>query len=82
MFLLSIYRTCEGKVLMSKVIIWRQVQTTCTVPSEDSLMLLSANPSGAPEFTLVFSGVRVTRSLVLYLCFVNRCLSFCTLYSS
>ena len=27
---------------------------------------------------LVFSGVRVTRSLVLYVCFVGRCLSFCT----
>jgi hypothetical protein len=26
----------------------------------------------------VFSGIRVTRSLVLYLCFVDRCLSFCT----
>jgi hypothetical protein len=26
----------------------------------------------------VFSGVRVTRSLVLSLCFVDRCLSFCT----
>jgi hypothetical protein len=26
----------------------------------------------------VFNGVRVTRSLVLYLCFVDRCLSFCT----
>ena len=26
----------------------------------------------------VFSGVRFTRSLVLYVCFVNRCLSFCT----
>jgi hypothetical protein len=25
-----------------------------------------------------FSGVRVTRSLVLYVCFVDRCLSFCT----
>ena len=25
-----------------------------------------------------FSGVRVTRSLVLYICFVDRCLSFCT----
>jgi hypothetical protein len=34
------------------------------------------NPSGAPEFTLVFSGVRVTRSLVLCVCFVDRCLSF------
>ena len=27
----------------------------------------------------VFSGVRVTRSLVLYVCFVDRCLSFCIL---
>jgi hypothetical protein len=26
----------------------------------------------------VISGVRVTRSLVLYVCFVDRCLSFCT----
>jgi hypothetical protein len=26
---------------------------------------------------LVFSGVRVTRSLVLCVCFVDRCLSFC-----
>jgi hypothetical protein len=25
-----------------------------------------------------FSRVRVTRSLVLYVCFVDRCLSFCT----
>ena len=28
----------------------------------------------------VFSGVRVTRSLVLYVCFVDRCLSFCTFF--
>jgi hypothetical protein len=33
----------------------------------------TAYPSGAPP---VFSGVRVTRSLVLCLCFVDRCLSF------
>ena len=26
----------------------------------------------------VFSGVGVTRSLVLYVCFVDRCFSFCT----
>jgi hypothetical protein len=29
---------------------------------------------------LVFSGVPVTRSLVLYVCFVDRCLSFCTFF--
>jgi hypothetical protein len=28
--------------------------------------------------TRVFGGVRVTRSLVLCVCFVDRCLSFCT----
>jgi hypothetical protein len=38
----------------------------------------TAHPSGAPEFTQAISGVRVTRSLVLYVCFVDRCLSFCT----
>jgi hypothetical protein len=37
----------------------------------------TAYPFGAPEFTPVFSGVRVTRSLVLYVCFPDRCLSFC-----
>jgi hypothetical protein len=38
----------------------------------------TAYPSGAPEITPGFSGVRVTRSLVLCVCFVDRCLSFCT----
>jgi hypothetical protein len=28
----------------------------------------------------VFSGVRVTQSLVVYVCFLDRCLSFCTFY--
>ena len=35
-------------------------------------------PSGAHEFTPVISGVRVTRSLVLYVSFVDRRLSICT----
>ena len=30
-------------------------------------------PSGTPEFTPSFSGVPVTRSLVLCVCFVDRC---------
>jgi hypothetical protein len=30
----------------------------------------------------VFSGVHVTRSLVLYVCFVDRCLFFCTFHSA
>jgi hypothetical protein len=33
-------------------------------------------PSGTPEFTPAFSWVRVTRSLVLCVCFVDRCFSF------
>ena len=37
--------------------------------------------SGAHEFILDFvSGVRVTRFLVLYVCFVDRCLSFCIFF--
>jgi hypothetical protein len=33
-------------------------------------------PSGAPEFIPGFSGVHVTRSLVLYVCFVDELFSF------
>jgi hypothetical protein len=40
----------------------------------------TAYPSGAPALTPVFSGVRVTRILVLYVYFVDRCLSCCTFY--
>jgi len=36
-------------------------------------------PSRAPGSPPVFSGVRVTRSLVLCVCFVDRCWFFCTL---
>ena len=38
----------------------------------------TAYPFGAPEITPGLSRVRVTRSLVLYVCFADRCLSFCT----
>jgi len=37
----------------------------------------TAYPSGAHEFSPGFSGFRVTQSLVLCVCFVDRCLSFC-----
>ena len=36
----------------------------------------TAYPSEAPEFTLGFSVVHVTRSLVLSVCFVNCCFPF------
>jgi hypothetical protein len=41
---------------------------------EQELLTLPEHLSTPP----IFSGVRVTRSLVLYICFVDRCLSFCT----
>ena len=41
---------------------------------EQELLTLPENLSSPP----VFSGVHVTRSLVLCVCFVDRCLSFCT----
>jgi hypothetical protein len=43
--------------------------------------LVEREPLTLPEHLRsppVFSGVRVTRSLVLCVCFVNRCLFFCT----
>ena len=41
---------------------------------EQKLNTLPEHLSSPP----VFNGVRVTRSLVLYVCFVDRCLHFCT----
>ena len=41
---------------------------------EQDLLTLPEHLSSPP----VFSGVCVTRSLVLYVCFVDHCLSFCT----
>jgi hypothetical protein len=43
---------------------------------EQELLTLPEQLTSPP----VFSGVRVTRSLVLYVCFVDRCLSFCTFF--
>jgi hypothetical protein len=43
---------------------------------EQELLFLPEHLSSPP----VFSGVRVTRSLVLYVCFVDLCLSFCTYF--
>ena len=40
------------------------------------MCLRVGNSSQAPEFAPVFSGVRVTRSLVLCVCFVDRFVLF------
>ena len=42
-------------------------------PADHELLTLPEHLSSPP----VFSGVRVTRYLVLYVCFIDRCLSFC-----
>ena len=42
----------------------------------DELLTLLKHLSSSP----VFSGVRVTQSLVLYVCFADRCLFFCTFF--
>jgi hypothetical protein len=47
---------------------------TRQVPLVQELLTLPEHLSSP----LGFSGVHVTRSLVLYVCFVDRCLSFCT----
>ena len=43
---------------------------------------VTAYHSGAPDSTPVFGGVRVIRSLVVCVCFVDRCLSFLAIVSS
>ena len=53
--------------LASYIVITRQVPLV-----EQELLLIPLHLSSPP----VFSGVRVTRSLVLWVCFVDRCLSF------
>ena len=46
-----------------------------TVKTVEQELLILPEHLSSPS---VFSGVRVTRSLVLCVCFVDRCLSFCT----
>jgi hypothetical protein len=54
---------------------WHELLTLCPLV-EQELLTLPKNMSSHP----VLSGVRVTRSLVLCVCFVDRCLSFCTFF--
>jgi hypothetical protein len=51
-----------------------EVMTSRVSLVEQELLNLPKHLSSPP----VFSGVRVTRYLVFYVCFVDRCLSFCT----
>ena len=51
-----------------------QISTTLGYYTDNSVE--NVHLPGAPEFIPVFNGVGVTRSLVLCVCFVDRCLSF------
>ena len=54
---------------------WPRICSTCRKHFPDhSSFITATNPSEAPAHTPVFSGVRVTRSLVLWVCFVDCCL--------
>jgi ribosomal protein S26 len=56
---------------------WLVARITRRVPLvEQKLLTLPEDMSSPP----VFSVVRVTRSLVLCVCFADRCLSFCTFF--
>jgi hypothetical protein len=59
----------RGKMAACLLLIWWNSNDVIVLQST-----LSEHLSSPP----VFSGVRFTRSLVLCVCFVNRCLSFCT----
>jgi len=52
-----------------------QTRLTRRVPLEEQELLTLPEHVSSPP---VFSGVRVTQSLVLCVCLVDRCLSFCT----
>ena len=67
---------CNVKIAMEWGFKWRcfEFRLTRRVSLvEQELLTLPEHPSSP----LVFSGVRLTRSLVLCVCFVDRCLSFC-----
>jgi hypothetical protein len=59
----------------SRLITGFVTRLTRRVPLVEQELLTLPEHLSSPQ---VFSGVRVTRSLVLYVCFVDRCLSFCT----
>jgi hypothetical protein len=79
-FLLAIVVVCSSSIYGFWLPLW-YLQTllvtrlTRWVPLVKQELLTFPEHLSSPP---VFSGVRVTRSLVLYVCFVDHCLSFCT----
>ena len=69
--------TCRKHFPHSWLITGFVTRLTRRVPLvEQELLTIPEHLSSPP----IFSGIRVTRSLVLYVCFVDRCLSFCTFF--
>ena len=58
----------------SRLITWFVTILTRRVPLEEHELFTLPEHMSSPS---IFSGVRATRSLVLYVCFVNRCLCVC-----
>jgi hypothetical protein len=69
---------CKHFPVLSSVMTYHRIVTRLTRQVslvEQELLTLPGHLSSPP----VFSGVLVARSLVLYVCFVDRCLTFCTI---
>ena len=73
----SPWRKIYVKFFYDKILCWCLLAERLTwwVPLVEQELLTHTEHLSSPP---VFSGVHVTRSLVLYVCFVDRCLSFCT----
>ena len=68
------YRTSRS-FLHSRLLTGFVTRLTRRVPLVEQELLTLPEHLSSPQ---IYSGVRVTRSLVLYVCFVDSCLSFCT----
>ena len=71
----SLLAATERHTLYICICCWNVVILTRRVPQLEQELLTLPEYLRSPP---VFSGVRVTRSLVLYVCFLDRCLSFCS----
>jgi hypothetical protein len=68
-------KSLTSAILFSRILLRRRCRLTRRVPLVEQELLTLPEHLSSPA---VFNGIRVTRSLVLYVCFVDRCLSFCT----
>ena len=75
LFIKFIFTFCVGRTISSYVtnVLYREISNMVLLV-EQELLTLPKHMSSPP----VFKWVRVTRSSVLCLCFVDRCLCFCT----